>query len=103
MVDGHSRINVGLFGVAGRDNTKIMSRQNQLFGQGIANLIDVLKKGFDFTGNMWTSDADFIDLFKQIMAVHPGKRIHPEEILEHEFMASKMTRISRNDLYQQEI
>ena len=26
------------------------------------------------------------------MCLHPGKRIHPEEILEHEFMASKMMR-----------
>ena len=28
MLDGHSRINMGLFGVAGRDNAKIMTRQN---------------------------------------------------------------------------
>ena len=95
-VDGHSKINMGLFGVAGRDNTKILSRQTQLFGAGLSNLIEVLKKGFDFNGNMWTINADFIDLFEQILNVHPGKRIHPEEILQHEFMASKMTHISCN-------
>ena len=51
MMDGHSRINVGLFGVAGRDNAKIMTRQNQLLGPGINNLLNVLKKGFDYNGN----------------------------------------------------
>jgi len=90
MLDGHSRINMGLFGVAGRDNAKIMTKQNQLFGSGLGNLISVLKKGFDFSGNKWVNDSDFIDLFNQIMCLHPGKRIHPEEILEHGFMASKM-------------
>ena len=49
-LDGHSRINMGLFGVAGRDNAKIMTKQNQLFGQGIGNLMSALKKGFDFGG-----------------------------------------------------
>ena len=55
-------------------------------------MMTVLKKGFDFSGNKWVSNAEFIDLFNQIMCLHPGKRIHPEEILEHEFMASKMMR-----------
>ena len=50
----------------------------------------ILKKGFDFSGNKWVGNAEFNDLFSQIMHLHPGKRIHPEEILEHEFMASKM-------------
>ena len=54
--------------------------------------MSVLKKGFDFSGNKWVSNAEFIDLFNQIMCLHPGKRIHPEEILEHDFMASKMMR-----------
>ena len=103
MIDGHSRINVGLFGVAGRDNSKIMYRQNQLFGSGINNLIEVLRKGFDFSGNKWTNNADFIDLFKQIMNMHPGKRIHPEEILEHEFMASTRILISSKDTHSREI
>ena len=66
-----------------------MTKQNQLFGSGLGNLMSVLKKGFDFSGNKWVGNKDFIDLFNQIMCIHPGKRIHPEEILEHEFMASK--------------
>ena len=49
-----------------------------------------LKKGFDYSGNKWTGNAEFNDLFNQIMCLHPGKRIHPEEILEHEFMAPKI-------------
>ena len=97
MLDGHSRINMGLFGVAGRDNAKIMTRQNQLFGPGLGNLISVLKKGFAYSGNKWVSNKEFIDLFNQIMCLHPGKRIHPEEILEHEFMASQMIRAAHNN------
>ena len=91
-LDGQSRVNIGLFGVAGRDNAKIMTKQTQLFGHGLNNLMTVLKKGFDYSGQKWVSNADFIDLFDQIMCLHPGKRIHPEEILEHDFMASKMMR-----------
>jgi len=56
----------------------------------MAALMQTLKKGFDYNGNKWVGNADFIDLFEQIMHMHPGRRIHPEEILEHEFMASKM-------------
>ena len=62
-LDGHSRINFGLFGVAGRDNAKIMTKQNQLFGKGIEGLLLFLKKGFDFSGNKWVGNAQFIDLF----------------------------------------
>ena len=53
-------------------------------------LMSTLKKGFDFSGQSWVANAEFIDLFNQIMCLHPGKRIHPEEILEHDFMASKI-------------
>ena len=59
----------------------------------MGNLISVLKKGYDFSGNKWVNDGDFIDLFNQIMCLHPGKRIHPEEILEHQFMASKVIKM----------
>lgn len=31
-MDGRSMINYGLFGVAGRDNAKILAKQSQLFG-----------------------------------------------------------------------
>lgn len=48
--DGRSIVNLGLFGVAGRDNTKILTKQNQLMGGGFKGLLDVLKKGFNWTG-----------------------------------------------------
>lgn len=63
QMDGHSRINYGLFGVAGRDNAKIMVKQNELLGRGLNTLITYLRKGYDFQGNKWTSDGEFIDLF----------------------------------------
>lgn len=39
-LDGRSVINFGIFGVAGRDNSKILAKQNQIFGpqQGIEKL-----------------------------------------------------------------
>ena len=54
--------------------------------------MSILKKGFDFSGQAWSGNVEFIDLFNQIMSLHPGKRIHPEEILDHVFMESKMRR-----------
>ena len=63
QLDGHSRINYGLFGVAGRDNAKIMNKQIELLGKGLNTLITSLKKGYDFQGNKWTSNGEFIDLF----------------------------------------
>ena len=88
-MDGHSRINYGLFGVAGRDNAKIMHKQNELLGRGNINtLISCLKKGYDLQGNKWTSDGEFLDLFDQMLCMRPDNRISPEEILEHDFMVS---------------
>ena len=51
QLDGHSRINYGLFGVAGRDNAKIMNKQLDLLGNGLKTLISCIKKGYDFQGN----------------------------------------------------
>ena len=85
-MDGHSKINYGLFGVAGRDNTKIMVKQNELLGRGLSTLITCLRKGYDFQGNKWTSNGEFIDLFDQMLCMHPERRISPEEILEHGFL-----------------
>ena len=46
-IGGHSIINYGLFGVSGRDNSKILSKQQQLFKGGMSNLLTFLNKGFD--------------------------------------------------------
>ena len=40
-----------------------MTKQNQLFGQGLGPLMTTLKKGFDYSGNKWTGNAEFNDLF----------------------------------------
>jgi len=61
-LDGRSVINYGIFGVAGRDNGKILAKQNQLFGpqQGMEKLRNVLKKGYDYTGNKLWDNGQFI-------------------------------------------
>lgn len=82
-LDGFSKINYGLFGVAGRDNAKIMNKQNQIIGPGFKNLISVLKKGYDFTGNALINDSLFMNVFSQMLSMNPGQRISPDEILEH--------------------
>jgi dual specificity tyrosine-phosphorylation-regulated kinase 2/3/4 len=62
-LDGFSKINYGLFGVAGRDNAKILNKQNQLIGPGLKNLMSVLKKGYDYTCTSWVNDAQFMNMF----------------------------------------
>lgn len=61
-LDGHSIINYGLFGVAGRDNVKILNKQNQLLGSGFNSLLLTLKKGFNFTDQIWVNNKTFLDL-----------------------------------------
>ena len=53
------------------------------------NLLSVLKKGYGLGGSKWVNDQSFLDLFQQMFQMHPGKRISPEEILEHDFLASQ--------------
>jgi dual specificity tyrosine-phosphorylation-regulated kinase 2/3/4 len=47
-LSGNSVVNYGLFGVAGRNNLKIMTRQLQVFSQGYQSLERTLRKGFAF-------------------------------------------------------
>lgn len=86
MLDGTTRINMGLFGVAGRDNAKILQKQTQIMGNGVMHLLDLLKKGYGLGGSTWAKDQCFLDLLDRMFHMHPGKRISPEEILEHEFL-----------------
>lgn len=44
--EGYNVVNYGLFGVAGRDNLKILAKQREIIGAGPAGLIDYLKKGY---------------------------------------------------------
>jgi hypothetical protein len=57
-----------------------------LIGPGIKNLLSVLKKGYDYSGTRWVEDPSFMALFGQMLNMHPGQRISPEEILEHSFL-----------------
>lgn len=52
------------------------------------HVLDILKKGYGYGGNKWVHDHAFLDLFSKMFHMHPGKRISPEEILEHEFLTS---------------
>ena len=86
-LEGRSIINTGLFGVAGRDNGKILNKQNQLLSNGFPGLLIQLKKGFDIGGNIWTKDKVFLNLLSELLCPDPGRRISPDEILNHEFLA----------------
>ena len=43
-IDNRSIINTGLFGVAGRDNGKILKKQLEILGQGLNSLMKPLKQ-----------------------------------------------------------
>jgi hypothetical protein len=85
-LDGRSIVNYGLFGVAGRDNSKILKKQIEILGPGITTLIKTLKSGFDFTGQQCINDKQFLDLIEQILCMNPHNRINPLEVLEHPFL-----------------
>jgi hypothetical protein len=62
--DGRSIINYGMFGVAGRDNAKILQKQQTIMKGGLGSTISTLCKGFDMTKNQtWVNDRAFLDLF----------------------------------------
>ena len=64
-LEGRSIINYGLFGVAGRDNAKILHKQQQLMGNsGFKGLIESLRKGFAYGGQQWMTSKLFVDLFQ---------------------------------------
>ena len=89
-LDGRSVINYGIFGVAGRDNGKILQKQNQLFGpnHGIEKLKQALKKGYDYTGNTLLESKKFTNLLGGMLEYDPERRMQPTEILESEFICS---------------
>jgi dual specificity tyrosine-phosphorylation-regulated kinase 2/3/4 len=63
-IEGKSIINFGIFGVAGRDNGKILAKQQQLMKGGLDSLFRQLLKGFDVQrGNAWLCDNQFVDLY----------------------------------------
>lgn len=85
-LEGRSIINYGMFGVAGRDNLKILNKQNQILGQGLPSLIATLKKGFEYSGQSWTQEKPFADLLQKMLCMHPYQRLSPDALLDHPFM-----------------
>ena len=69
-------INYGLFGVQGRDNAKILAKQQQLLGSGIGHLKQVLKKGYDGT-NALLDDSLFCDMIGKMLDFDVDRRISP--------------------------
>lgn len=51
-LDKRSVINYGLFGVAGRDNSKILKKQLEILGNGFQSLLKPLKQ-YDCSGQIW--------------------------------------------------
>lgn len=87
-LDNRSIINYGIFGVSGRDNGKILQKQNQIFGQsgGLSKLKAALKKGYDFTGNKLIENPLFNKLLAGLLEFDPEKRMSPQEIMQSEFL-----------------
>lgn len=88
-LDGKSLINYGIFGVSGRDNSKILQKQNQIFGhnRGLDKLKELLRKGYDYTGNKLVDNHDFMKLLSQMLEYDPGRRMQPSQISSSEFVA----------------
>jgi hypothetical protein len=64
-IDGRSIINYGMFGVAGRDNGKILNKQQTIMKGGLGSVIQTLCKGFDCVKSQtWINDRGFLDLFQ---------------------------------------
>ena len=81
-LDGRSVVNYGIFGVSGRDNAKILKKQNLLFGEkggeeGIKTLKAALKKSYDSTGTQLFDDPLLLELLSGILEVNPKKRLSP--------------------------
>jgi serine/threonine protein kinase len=95
-LDNRSLINYGLFGVAGRDNSKILLKQGQLMGQGLQNLFATLKKGYDFQDQAWMQQPLFIDLICRMLSWNPFQRISPNQILTHQFLFEQPQQLPRS-------
>jgi len=91
-LDGRSIINYGIFGVAGRDNGKILAKQNLLFGpqQGMEKCRAAIKKGYDYTGNKLYDNNKFMNLLSGLLEYDPERRMTPEEISHSDFVKNNV-------------
>lgn len=85
-VDGRNIMNYGIFGVSGRDNTKILQKQQQILGAGINHMRSFLKKNYDAAGTSLLEHGAFLDLLSQMLDFDPGMRIPPGQALKEPFM-----------------
>ena len=87
-LDGRNIINYGIFGVAGRDNGKILAKQNIIFGpnNNKQKLKQILKKGYDHSGNKLFDNIQFNILMMGMLEYDPERRMLPSEVMETEFM-----------------
>lgn len=76
-LDGRSIINYGLFGVAGRDHSKILRKQLEILGYGFSQMLSTLKKGYDTTGQNMINDKQLIDLMMGLLSMQAQDRISP--------------------------
>lgn len=89
-LEGRSIINYGIFGVSGRDNAKILQKQNQLFsqGRGLSKLADLLKKGYDSTGTTLLCNKEFMHLLSGMLEHNPKHRLSPSDVLASDFITT---------------
>ncbi len=88
-IDGKSIINYGLFGVSGRDNGKIMKKQEQLLRDGIGPLRTIIRKQFDAPqkGGVLDNEA-FLELLQGMLEFNAPDRIAPRDIINHPFITA---------------
>lgn len=87
-VDGRSIMGMGLFGVAGRDHSKILKKQLEVFGYGFNEFLQFCKKHYDINGQRMLSDRGFVDLLRGMLAMGPGERLDPFTVLKSPFLQS---------------
>jgi serine/threonine protein kinase len=76
---GNTVMNFGIFGVSGRNNSKIINKQTQV----LKNLGGSIKK-YDSYG--YERDTDCMDLLRSLLEIKPKQRITPSQALNHPFL-----------------
>mmetsp|Transcript_47529 Transcript_47529/g.62859 ORF Transcript_47529/g.62859 Transcript_47529/m.62859 type:complete len:119 (+) Transcript_47529:2181-2537(+) len=79
---GKQLFGMGIFGVQGRQNKKIIAKQNSQ----LKNLQSTLRK-YDCYG--LDKDPAFMDLLLKMLDPNPITRISPIEVLEHPFIKNR--------------
>lgn len=76
-VDGRNIMNYGIFGVSGRDNAKILQKQQIILGNGMNGMRQFLKKGYDACGTVLLDNPEFLELLGGMLDFDPGMRLPP--------------------------